>query len=170
MFNSNYCFLTCMQISEESGKVIWYPRPLNNFPQFVLIHTVKGFSEFDKAELDVFWNCLAFSKIYRILTISSLILLPFGKVNGNPLEYTCLWFHGQRSLAGYSPWVTRVRHDLETKPPTDLSNSNLNIWKITAHVLLKPSLENFEHYFVSMWNECNCAIVWAFFGIAFPCD
>ena len=43
----------------------------------------------------------------------------------------------------------------------------LNIWKFTVHVLLKPGLENFEHYFTSMWDECNCAVVWAFFGTAF---
>ena len=48
-----------------------------------------------------------------------------------------------------------------------LSKSSLNIWKFTVHILLKPGLENFEHYFTSMWNECNCAVVWAFFGIAF---
>ena len=45
--------------------------------------------------------------------------------------------------------------------------SNLNIWKFTVHVLLKPGLENFEHYFPSMWDECNCAVIWTFFGIAF---
>ena len=45
------------------------------------------------------------------------------------------------------------------------SKSGLNIWKFTVHVLLKPGLENFEHYFASMWNKCNCAIVWTFFGI-----
>ena len=42
----------------------------------------------------------------------------------------------------------------------------LNIWKFMAHILLKPGLENFEHYFASMWDECNCALVWTFFGIA----
>ena len=64
--------------------------------------------------------------------------------------------------------------------PTDVGNlisgssafskSNLNIWKFTVHVLLKPGLENFEHYFTSMWDECNCVVVWAFFGIAFLWD
>ena len=39
--------------------------------------------------------------------------------------------------------------------------------KFAVHVLLKPGLENFEHYFTSVWDECNCAVVWAFFGIAF---
>ena len=46
----------------------------------------------------------------------------------------------------------------------------LNIWKFTVHVLLKPGLENFEHYFTSVWDECNCVVVWAFFGIAFLWD
>ena len=64
--------------------------------------------------------------------------------------------------------------------PTDVGNSifgssvfsksSLNIWKFTVHVLLKPVLENFEHYFASVWDECNCAVVWAFFGIAFLWD
>ena len=64
--------------------------------------------------------------------------------------------------------------------PTDVGNlisgssafskSSLNIWKFTVHVLLKPTLENFEHYFASVWDECNCAVVWAFFGIAFLWD
>ena len=44
------------------------------------------------------------------------------------------------------------------------------IWKFMVHVLLKPALENFEHYSTSVWDECNCAVVWAFFGIAFLWD
>ena len=47
------------------------------------------------------------------------------------------------------------------------STSSLNIWKFTVHALLKPGWETVEHYFASMWDECNCAVVWAFFGIAF---
>ena len=64
--------------------------------------------------------------------------------------------------------------------PTDIGNliygssvfskSSLNIWKFTVHLQLKPGLENFEHYFTSVWDECNCAVVWAFFGIAFLRD
>ena len=50
------------------------------------------------------------------------------------------------------------------------AQTNGNIWKFTVHVLLKPGLESFEHYFTSVWNECNCAVVWAFFGIAFLWD
>ena len=50
------------------------------------------------------------------------------------------------------------------------SKPSLNIWKFTVHVLLKPGLENFEHYLTSMWDECNCGVVWAFFGLAFLWD
>ena len=50
------------------------------------------------------------------------------------------------------------------------SKTSLNIWKFTVHILLKPGLENFEHYFASVWDEYNCAVVWAFFGIAFLWD
>ena len=48
--------------------------------------------------------------------------------------------------------------------------NNLNVWEFTVHVLSKPGLENFEHYFSSVWDECNCMVVWAFFGIAFLWD
>ena len=61
--------------------------------------------------------------------------------------------------------------------PTDVGNlisgssafseSSLNIWKFTVHLLLKPGLKNFEQYFARVWDECNCAVVWTFFGIAF---
>ena len=48
--------------------------------------------------------------------------------------------------------------------------TSLNIWKFMVQVLLKPGLENSEHYFASVWSESNCAVVWAFFGIAFLWD
>ena len=50
------------------------------------------------------------------------------------------------------------------------SKSSLNMWKFTVHVLLKPGLEDFEHFFDSIWDECNCVVVWTFFGIAFLWD
>ena len=50
------------------------------------------------------------------------------------------------------------------------SKTNLNIWKFTVHVLLKLVLKNFKHYFTSVWDECNCSVVWAFFGITFLWD
>jgi len=47
------------------------------------------------------------------------------------------------------------------------SKSTLNNWKFTVHVLLKPGLENFEHYFASMWDECSCAVIWTFLALPF---
>ena len=48
-----------------------------------------------------------------------------------------------------------------------LSKSSLNIWKFSVHILLESGLENFEHSFASVWDGCNFAVVWTFFGIAF---
>ena len=58
--NSNCCFLTGIQISQEAGKVVWYSYLLKNFPQFVVIHTVKGFGIVNKAEIDVFLELSCF--------------------------------------------------------------------------------------------------------------
>ena len=54
MSSSNCCFLTCIQISQEAGQVVWYSHLLQNFPQFIVIHTIKGFGIVNKAEIDVF--------------------------------------------------------------------------------------------------------------------
>ena len=122
---SNCGFLTCIQISQESGKVVWYSHLFQNFPQFIVIHTVKGFGLVNEA--DVFQELSCFFD--------------------DPTDDGNL-------ISGSSP----------------LSKSSLNIWKFSVHMLFKPSLENFEQYFVSMWDECNCVVVWTFFGIAFPWD
>ena len=54
MSSSNCCFLTCIQISQEAGQVVWYSHLFKNFPQFVVIYTVKGSGVINKAEVDVF--------------------------------------------------------------------------------------------------------------------
>ena len=126
MFSSNCCFLTCIQISEEAGQVVWYAL-LRNFPQFIVIHIVKGFGVVNKAEIDVF------------------------------MELSC-FFNDPANIGNL------------TSGSSAFSKTSLNIWKFIVHVLLKPGLENFEHYFTSLWDECNCAVVWAFFGIAFLRD
>ena len=127
MFSSNCCFLTCIQVSLEAGQVVWYSHLFQNFPQFIVIHTVKGFCIVNKAEIDVFLELSCFFD--------------------DPADVDNL-------ISGSSAF----------------SKTSLNFWKFTVHILLKPGLENFEHYFSSVWDECNCAVVWAFFGIAFLWD
>ena len=125
MSSSKSCFLTCIQISQEAGQVVWYSHLLRNFPQFVVIHTVKGFGIVNKA--DIF------------------------------LELSC-FFYDPTDVGNLIPGSSAV------------SKTSLNIWKFMLHVLLKPSLENFEHYFAIVWDEYNCVVVWVFFGITFLRD
>ena len=67
---SNYCFLICTQVLQKAGKVIWYSHILKNFPQFVVMHTVKAFGIVNKVEVDVFfWNSFAFLMIQWMLAI-----------------------------------------------------------------------------------------------------
>ena len=127
MFIANCCFLTCIQISQEAGQVVWYSHLLKNFPQFAVIHIVKGFGIINKAEVDIFLEFVSF--FYDPMDVDNLITGFFA-----------------------------------------FSKSSLNIWKFTVHVLLKPGLENVGHYFASVWDECNFAVVWAFFCIAFLWD
>ena len=60
MSSSNCCFLACIQISQEAGQVVWYSHLSQNFPQLIVIHTVKGFSIVNKAEIDVFLELSCF--------------------------------------------------------------------------------------------------------------
>ena len=84
--------------------MVWYSHLFKNFPQFVVIHTVKGFGRFSKAEVHVF------------------------------LELSC-FFEDPADVGNLISAFSKTR---------------LNIWKFTVHVLLKPGLENFDHYFASM--------------------
>ena len=87
--------------------MVWYSHLFQNFPQFIVIHAVKGFGIVNEAEVDVFREFSCF--FYDPADVGNLI-------------------------SGSS----------------DLSKTSLNIWKFTVHVLLKPDLENFEHYFTSV--------------------
>ena len=125
--SSNWCFLICIQISQEADQVVWYSHLFQNSPQFVVIHTVKGFGLVNKAKIDIF------------------------------LELPC-FFNDPEDVGNV------------ISGSSAFSKTILNIWKFTVHILLKPGLENFEHYFASLWDECNCVGVWAFFGITFLRD
>ena len=87
--------------------MVWHSHLLKNFPEFVVLHTVKGFGIINKAKVDVF------------------------------LELSCIFYdptHVGNLISGSSAF----------------SRSSLNIWKFSVHILLKPGLENFEHYFASV--------------------
>ena len=84
--------------------MVWYSHLFRNFPQFVVIHTVKGFGIVNKAEIDVF------------------------------LEFSCFF----DNLADVGNLISGS---------STFSKISLNIWKFMVHVLLKPGLENLEHYF-----------------------
>ena len=87
--------------------MIWYSHPFQNFPQFLVIHTAKGFGIVNKAEIDVF------------------------------LELSCFFddpMNVDNLISGSSAF----------------SKTSLNSWKLTVHILLKPGLENFDHYFASV--------------------
>ena len=58
--SSNCCFLSCIQVCQEAGQVVWYSHLFQNFPQFIVIHIVKGFGIVNKAELDVFLELSCF--------------------------------------------------------------------------------------------------------------
>ena len=69
MYSSNCCFLTCTQISQEAGQVVWYFHLFQNFPQFVVIHIVKGFGLISKKEVDVSLELSCFLMIQGMLAI-----------------------------------------------------------------------------------------------------
>ena len=79
MSSSNCCFLTCIQISQEAGQVVWYSHLFQNFQQFIVIHPVKGFGVVNKTEIDVFLELSCFFNDPLMLAIWSLVPLPFLK-------------------------------------------------------------------------------------------
>ena len=101
--------------------MVWYAHLFQNFPQFIVIHAVKGFGIVYKAEIYVF------------------------------LELSC-FFEDPANVGNL------------ISGSSAFCKTSLNIWKFTVHVLLKPGLENFEHYFTSMWDECilcgSLSILW----------
>ena len=103
MSSCNCYFLTSIQVSQKAGQVVWYSHLFQNFPQFLVIHTVKGFGKVSKAEIDVF------------------------------LELSC-FFHDPADVGNL------------ISGSSAFSKTSLNIRKFMVHILVKPGLENFEHY------------------------
>ena len=88
LFSSKCCFLTCIQVSQEAGQVVWYSHLFNNFPQFVVIHIVKGFSIVNKAEVYVFLELCCF--FYDPMDVGNLISgsSAFSKTSLNIRKFT----------------------------------------------------------------------------------
>ena len=88
MSSSNCCFLTCIQISQEADQVVWYSHLFHNFPQFIVLHTVKGFGIFNKAEIDVFLELSYF--FHDPVDVGNLISgsSAFSKTSLNIREFT----------------------------------------------------------------------------------
>ena len=107
MSRSSCFFLICIQVSQETGKVVWYSHLFKNFPQFVVIYTVKGFNIVNKTEVDFFLVFPCF--FYDPMDVGNLI-------------------------TGSSPFL----------------NQACTSGNFLVHVLLKPSLKNFEHFLASM--------------------
>ena len=80
MSSSNCCFLTCIQISQEADKEVWYSHLFQDFPQFVVVYTVKGFGLVNKAEIDVFLEFSCFfndpADVGSLISGSSVIYNP----------------------------------------------------------------------------------------------
>ena len=97
-------------------KMVWDSHLFQNFPQFMVIHTVKGFGIVNKAEIEFF------------------------------LELSC-FFHDPADVGNL------------ISGSSAFSKTSLRIRKFTVHVLLKPGLENVEHHFTSVWDECHFALI-----------
>ena len=119
MSSFNCCFLT-----QEAGQVVWYLHLFKNFPQFVMIHTVKGFSIVNEAEVNVFleFSCFFYDPVEfgNLMSVSLPFLNP--ACTSGSSQFTYCW-----SLA----------------------------WRILSIILLACEM-----------NECNCVVVWTFFGIS----
>ena len=119
MPGSNYCFLTCIQISQEAGKVVCYSHLLKNFPQFVVIHTVKGFSIASEAEVDVFLefscficdptNSLCAQSACNAGDLGSILGLGRSPGEGNGNHFSILaWITPWTEDPGFDPWVRKI--------------------------------------------------------------
>ena len=129
--SSSTCgFLTCIQISQEAGQVIWHSHLFQNFPIYCDPHCQR------------LWHTQ-----YGRSRCFSIILLLFR------------W--SSRSL---DHLMVQMVHLISGS--FAFSKTSLKFLKFMVHILLKPGLENFEHYFTGVWDECTCGVVSAFFGIA----
>ena len=141
--------------------------------QFVVIHTVKGFGIVNKAEVGVFsWDSLALSMIQRMLAIWSLVYLCFlnpAWISGSS-RFTYFWSLAWRILSITLLVCAVLSHFSHVR-------LFVTLWTIACQAFLSMGFSRQEYWSgfpfpspASVWDECNCVVVWAFFGIAFLWD
>ena len=139
------------------------PFPIRNqFFVACLVLTVASWPAYRFLSRQVRWSDIPISGriFHNLLWSTHSRNLDFSLVNeaevGVFLEYSCFFYDPAdvgNLISGSSAF----------------SKSRSNIWKFLVHILLKTNLEDFQHYFASMWGECNCGVVWTLFGIALLC-
>ena len=149
------------KLNKQGDNIQPWCTPFPIWNQFVvpcLVLTVASWAAFRFHRKQVRWSGIPISKNFPHFVVIHTVKV-FGVVNEADvfLEFFCFFYDptdGGNLISGSSAF----------------SKSTLNIWKFSIHVLLKPGLENFEQYFAGRWNECNCVVVWTFFGIVFLWD
>ena len=108
MSGTNCCFLTCIQVSQEASKVVWYSYLFKNFPQFVVIHTVKGFSVINGAEVDVFLEFCCF--FYDPTDVGNLISgsSAFSKSSSNIWKFMVMYCWSLENFEHYTLLVSEM--------------------------------------------------------------
>ena len=151
--SSNCCFLTCIKISQEAGQVVWYSHHFQNFPQFLVIHTVKDFSIVNKAEIDVFLELPCFfddpMNVFNLISVPLPFLNPARTSEISRFKYcwSLAWKNLNITLQarGMSAIVWYFEHSLAlpffgTGMKTDLFQSCGHCW--VFQIYWKKSREN----------------------------
>ena len=146
MYSSNCCFLTCIQVSQEAGQVVWYSHLFQNFPQFLVIHTVKGFGIVNKAEIDVFLELSCFfddpADVDNLIAGSSTFLKPAWTCGSS--QFTSCW-----SLSGIC--VALELQAAKGKYPTSKVRSGGR-----GEILHIQSKEQWLRLLEQLWRDTPC--------------
>ena len=103
MSSSNCYFLTCIQVSQEAGQVVWYSHLFQNFPELIVIHIVKGFGIVNKAEIDVFLELSCFSFFNKWILMTEIMFIHKAELNTH---------HQTLPIHRWGAWDSNILHDL----------------------------------------------------------
>ena len=150
MSSSNCCFLTCVHISQEAGKVVWYSHLFKNFPQFVMMHTVKGFSIVNEAEIDVLLEFPCF--LYDPMNVGNLIsgASAFSK---SSVDIWKFWVHIllKPILRDFEHYLTNMWNECTCAAVWTFSSIAL-LWDWT-HLNEEQNTANRLHSLLDAWEE-----------------